>query len=225
MQITRNTIDILKNYSEINSSLLVEEGSTLKTISMQKNILAKAVVSESFERRFAIYELPQFLNVANSSTFEGADFNFQENFVIVQKGGARSRYFYADESTIVAPQKELTMPSAEINFTLTESDFVVLKNMASVLAKPDLVVHSDGKEVLITIKDKKDAATNDFNLAIGEGNGDVYEQYFKADNLKLLKGDYDVSISQKGISYFKHKNVELEYWIALEPDSNYVGSE
>jgi hypothetical protein len=43
----------------------------------------------------------------------------------------------------------------------------------------------------------------------------------KKENLKIIPGDYNVSISSKGISYFKSVNTDLEYWIALEPTSEY----
>ena len=36
----------------------------------------------------------------------------------------------------------------------------------------------------------------------------------------MLSGDYDVAVSSKSISYFKHKKLPIEYWIALEPDSS-----
>lgn len=222
MQITRNTIDVLKNFSEINSSILVEEGNTIKTISPMKNILAKADVGDAFEQRFAIYDLIEFLNVATSSVFSGADFSFGENFVVIENGSAKSKYFYADESTIVTPTKQLTMPDAEISFTLKEEDFATLKSMAGVLAKPDLVVRSDGGDIVISVLDKKDATTNDFDLCVGDGDGSSYKQYFKSENLKLFKGNYDVNISSKGISHFKNIDVDVEYWIALEPDSEYT---
>jgi hypothetical protein len=37
--------------------------------------------------------------------------------------------------------------------------------------------------------------------------------------MKMLDGDYDVSVSSKKISHFKHKTKPIEYWIALESDS------
>ena len=43
--------------------------------------------------------------------------------------------------------------------------------------------------------------------------------YFKVENLKMISGDYDVSVSSKSISHFKNKKLPIEYWIALEPDS------
>ena len=46
--------------------------------------------------------------------------------------------------------------------------------------------------------------------------------YLRVEILKLMDGDYDVTISSKNISHFDSKNKDVEYWIALEPESKYV---
>ena len=221
MQITRNTIDVLKNFSEINNSILIEEGNTVKTISPMKNILATANVGDDFPQKFAIYDLTQFLGLVSSAVFEGANFEFGDSSVMVTNGGAKSKYFYADESTIVVPTKTLNMPDPEINFDLSGDDLSTVRNMASVLQKPDLAVKCNGSGVVLSILDKKDVTTNEFELQVGDSDGVDYQMYFKSENLKLLKGDYEVSISSKGISHFRNKSVDVQYWIALEPDSVY----
>ena len=45
------------------------------------------------------------------------------------------------------------------------------------------------------------------------------KKQLKVENMNMLDGDYDVSVSSKSISHFKHKKLPIEYWIALEPDS------
>ena len=62
MKLSENTITILKNFSGINQSILVKKGNKLRTISIAKNILSEAEISENFPRDFAIYDLNQFLN-------------------------------------------------------------------------------------------------------------------------------------------------------------------
>ena len=100
MNISKQTLDILKNFSEINSGILINPGSKLETISTMKNILASADITETFESEFAIYDLPEFLNLASGEVFLGAEYSFNEQSVLVTKGGANSRYFYADPSTV-----------------------------------------------------------------------------------------------------------------------------
>ncbi len=221
MKITRQTIDILKNFSTINPSILVKPGSELETISTMKNILAKSTVTEEFSQQFAIYDLIEFLGVITSESFENAEFEFENDRVNVLNGRSSTKYFYADESTVVKPEKTLTMPESEINFELSREDLARIISMTGVLTKPDLSITSDGEIISAVILDKKDATSNDYRLSVGEGNGEVYKMYFKVENLKVLKGTYDISISSRGISHWTNSDIPLEYWIALEPDSEY----
>ena len=221
MKITRQTIDILKNFSTINSSILVKPGSELKTISTMKNILAKSTVTEEFSQQFAIYDLIEFLGVVTSESFENAEFEFENDRVNILNGRSSTKYFYADPSTVVKPEKTLTMPESEINFELSREDLVRIISMASVLTKPDLAITSDGEIISAVILDKKDVTSNDYRLSVGEGNGEVYKMYFKVENLKVLKGTYNISISSRGISHWKNSDIPLEYWIALEDDLEY----
>jgi len=221
MKMTRQTIDILRNFSTINSSILVKPGSELETISPMKNILAKSKVTENWGQQFAIYDLVEFLGMVTSEALEDAELEFESEWVNMLNGDSSAKYFYADESTIVKPEKKLVMPDPEINFELDKSDLTRALGASGVLSKPDLAVISDGETISIVILDKKDVTSNTFKLGVGEGNGDEYIAYFKTENLKMLKGSYDVAISSKGISYFSNQDIDLEYWIALEPDSEY----
>ena len=128
---------------------------------------------------------------------------------------------YADSSTIVSPENAGKMPDAEINFTLTQVDFNAVKNMSSALGKSDLALISDGVTTNLSVLDRKDPTTNNFAIVVGDGHPEKFSMYFKVDNLKIMNGDYDVKISSTGISYLKHTEIPVEYWIALEPDSVY----
>ena len=130
MNLSKQTVDILKNYSTINSSIAVDSGSTLHTMSAMKNILVKSTVDENFETSFAIYDLTEFLNLSTSETFVGADYTFDEDYVVISKDRATSRYYYADPSTIISPTKDITMPEAEIQFELKHADLSTIRNMS-----------------------------------------------------------------------------------------------
>ena len=93
MQISRQTVDILKNFSTINPSILVKPGSEIQTISTMKNILAKSAVTENFVNEFAIYDLPEFLNLVTSETFLGGEYTFNEDYVSLEKERAQSTYY------------------------------------------------------------------------------------------------------------------------------------
>ena len=133
MQMSKATIDLLKNFSTINGSILVKAGSKLETISATKNILASAEIGETFETDFGIYDLNEFLNVATSEAFNDAEFEFQEKSVVLRNGRSRCRYYYADPSTIISPTQSLTMPESEVEVRIISDDLKKIKSMSSVL--------------------------------------------------------------------------------------------
>lgn len=219
MKISDQTRNILKNFSTINSGIKVTTGSQLKTISNMKNILAVATVPEEFPQTFSIYNLPEFLGA--TSLLVDPEIDFGEESLSISDGSANLRYFYAAEGMVTTPEKMITMPETEIQFTLTEDTLSELQKASSVLGVTDLVLESDGTDIKLTVKDKKNATSNTLSRVVGSGTGNTYTMNFKIENLKVLSGDYDVKVSSKGISHFKNQGVPVEYFIALEPDSKY----
>ncbi len=211
MKISNKTLDILKNFSEINQSILIKTGKKLKTVSTLKNILAHAEVAEDFPQDFAIYQLNEFIGVL--STMNNPDLTFNDKYIMLsQENGACTKYFYAEPSVVVAPEKDITMPSEDI-----------LLKMSSILQLNDILVKGCPKSngIYLAVTNKKNDTSNDYSVKVGEGVTEPFKMYFKTENLKMVIGDYDVNISSKGISHFKNKKDNLEYWIALEPDSKY----
>ena len=222
MKISNKTLDVLKNFSEINQSILIKKGKKLKTVSTLKNILAHAEVEEDFPQDFAIYQLNEFIGVL--TTMNNPDLTFNDKHVkLSQENGACTKYFYAEPSVVVAPEKDINMPSEDINFSLSEKQYNDLLKMSSILQLNDILVKGCTKsnKIFLAVTNKKNDTSNDYSLEVGEGVGEPFKMYFKTENLKMVAGDYDVNISSKGISHFKNKNSSLEYWIALEPDSKY----
>ena len=222
MKISTKTLDVLKNFSEINQSILIKKGKKLKTVSALKNILAHADVEENFPQDFAIYQLNEFIGVL--STMNNPDLIFHDKYVMLsQENGACTKYFYAEPSVVISPEKDITMPSEDINFTLLEKQYNDLLKMSSILQLNDILVKgcskSNGQYLAVT--NKKNDTSNDYSIKVGEGVTEPYKMYFKTENLKMVVGDYNVHISSKGISHFENMNIKLDYWIALEPDSNY----
>jgi hypothetical protein len=222
VKISRRTLDILKNFSTINSGILVNEGNLLTTLSSTKNILAEARVDETFPRQFAIWDLNKFLGTV--SLFKDPDFIFDENFVTVKSGGSSVRYYYCAQNLVTSTNKRITMPTAVVEFDLKAKDFAEVMKAASVLQVQHLCVRSseDGSKIELAVVDKSDTTSNFYSLEVGDNtSGATFEFIFDVDNLKILQGDYRVSISQKIVSCFTNKNEPLTYWIALNGDSSY----
>ena len=220
MKLNQHTIDTLKNFAGINTNILIKEGDELSTISTMRNIFAKAKVSDSFTNQFGIYDLNEFLSAV--SGFSKPELTLKDKYLTISSEGNRSKvkYYYSDPSVIVSPQKEVNMPESDVTFSLTESNYKELLKMAAILKSPDLaLIGTKGGDIVLKVCDKKNDTSYSFDIVVGQGATAVYTFYFKVENMKMLDGDYDVSVSSKSISHFKNKKLPIEYWIALEPDS------
>jgi hypothetical protein len=225
MQLSTDTIEVLKNFGKINQGILFKKGNVLKTISSQKNILAQVTIKEDIPSEFGIYDLNKFLSVVSlhkdTPSFEFAD---NEVKIVGNKGRSKIRYRFASVNTInTPPEKELVMPDPEVSFTLSDEDFKWVMDAAGALGSPQIAVESDGEKVTLLTFDATDSSAHTDSLDVAAGNGDKFRFIFKTEHIaKLLVGGYDVKISSKGISNFKHKSVNLQYWVSTETGSSYT---
>jgi len=219
MKLSNGTINVLKNFSTINQNLVIKEGSDISTMSAMKKIVAKAKVEEDFTKEFAIYDLNEFLSAL--SLFGTPDLDFQDDYVVItEEGSAKSlKYWYSDPSVVTTPTKDITMPSNEVKFDFSSDSLAEITKAASVIGAPDMVLEK-GK---LRVTDKKNTTANDYATELDVPDSDVdYKFWFKVENLKLLPGSYSVEVSSKNISRFSNSNVDIEYFIALEPESSYA---
>ena len=220
MQLSSDTVAILKNFSDINQNILVKPGNTLQTISTLKNILASADIKEKFDSEFAIYNLPEFLRAYDLFDKSELKFNGAQNMVIKDANGRQSiKYYFADKSVVVSPTKTISMPDKYVTFTLKKENFNKLMRGVTTLNLPDIAVKGDGKEISIVAVDKK-TPSNDYSIVVGESDK-KFTAYFKTENFKMIEDDYDVAISKAKISHFINKSKPIQYWIAIEPDSEF----
>ena len=227
MNLNNETVSVLKNFSTINQNLVIKSGSNISTMSAMKNIIASAKVKENFPVDFAIYDLNEFL--AALSLFEKPDLDFHDDFVVITENGSKGKflkYWYSDPSVVTSPTKEITMPECEVSFNLENNMLVNVQKAAAVIGAPDMALEamSVGK-ALLKVTDKKNSTANDYAVGVDVNNEygkDLpYKFWFKVENLKLLSGSYNVAVSSKNISHFVNSNVDINYWIALEPESKY----
>ena len=220
MKLSEKTLTLLKNFSNINQSILFKQGSSLRTISVMKNILAEATIDEDLPTDFGIYDLGQFLNGLALHTRPELDFQ-NEGYVYIKEGRMRSKYFFADPKVIVTPpEKEITLPSEDVSFTLSTDQLDKLLKAAGIYQLPDLTVVGKNGVVKIQVRDRKNDTSNDFAITVGETDS-TFSFNFKVENIKILPGTYDVVVSKKLLSRFTSQNYNLKYYIALEPDSTF----
>lgn len=220
MNLSSDTIVILKNFASINQSIFVREGNKLKTMSVMKNVLAEAIVEEEFPKDFAIYDLNQFLNGISLHDKPELDFS-NDSYLTIREGKRRVKYFFADPSVIVSPpEKDIEVPSNDIEFQLDHSQLEKLLKASSIYQLPDLAAVGENGVISLVVRDKKNDTSNEFSIIVGETN-EEFTMNFKVENIKIVPGSYDVVISNKLISKFESKARNLRYWIALEPDSTF----
>jgi len=212
MKLSDKTIQILKNFSSINPSILVRPGNVLKTVTPMKTVFAQATVAETFEQEFAIYELPRFLGTI--SLFSDPDFDFQEKYVTIRSGKQRVNYTYADASMFVTPpSKNINFPESEVDFTITADQLSTISKAGAVLQMPEIAVVGEDGTITIRAVDSKNPTADVFSLDVGECDKD-FRVIFRPENMKLIPADYRVSLTTLGISRFESDN--LTYWIATE---------
>ena len=220
MKLNQNTLETLKNFAGINTNILIKQGNELSTISTMRNIFAKAKISDEFTNEFGIYDLNEFLSAV--SCFAKPELSLQDKYMTISSEGSKSKvkYFYSDPSVIVSPTKAVNMPEADVTFSLSSTNYKELLKAAAILKAPDLaLIGTKGGDVVLKICDKKNDTANTFDIVVGQSATADYTFYFKVENMKMISGDYDVSVSSKSISHFQNTKLPIQYWIALEPDS------
>jgi len=220
MKLSESTLSLLKNFTEINQSILFKHGNKLRTMSVMKNILAEATVDQEFPKDFGIYDLQQFMNGLRLYQSPELDFS-HDSYVVIREGKSNTKYFFADAAIIASPpDKPISLPSEDVSFVLTSQHLDRLKKSSSLLQLPDISAIGEDGVVRLVVRDKKNDTSNKFSIEVGETDK-VFTCNFKEENLKLIEGSYDVVISSKLLSRFQSKNYDLTYYIALEPDSTF----
>ena len=218
IDITPRTVEILKNFCTINKSIVIKPGNQLSTLSINKNILAVADVEEAFDSEIAIYDLGMFINGLMLLDQPKINTDSKSYVTITDAAGrSKTRYFYADPDIITqAPEEEIKLPSMDVSFHLDAETLRQLNKAASIYALPDLCLFGDGEEMNLTVTDKKNETSNNFSVKVGTTT-ENFCYCFRVENLKLLAGAYDVSISSKNVAKFQGNGIK--YYIALEPNA------
>jgi hypothetical protein len=223
MKLSNETLTVLKNFSGINQGIQFKKGSKLTTVSSGKTVLAQANLKDVFPQDFCVYDLNQFLSV-NSLFKDSAELDFDDSNVIFKSGRSKVKYrMTAKEMIVTPPEKDITLPSVDCEFKLTQEDYEWILKTASVLSSPHIGVQSDGDTVEIITFDANDNSAHTNSIQVGEGNGKKYKIVFKTENMKLIPGTYDAKISFKGISHFQNTTNDIQYWIAFEAKETKIG--
>ena len=222
MELSENTLQILKNYAGINSNIVFNEGNNIQTISEAKNVLSAASTVEDFPQDFGIYDLNEFLNVLG--LVDVPNLSFEKDYVLISDSSGRSKvkYFFSDPDMLTSPSKKIVMPQCEVQFTLDANTLSRIKRAAAALGHDEVSITPGNGHLTLSVVDSKNATSNTFAIDIaGNYPADPFNFVISISNLKIIPGDYHVAISSKLISEFSNNELGVSYWIALEKSSTY----
>ena len=216
MKISKNTIDILKNYATINPSVYVKKGNIISTIAPQKTVMSFCEVEESFPENFAIYELSRFLGVI--SLFENPSFEFMDGMVEIKSNKHSVTYRYAEPSMIITPpEKEIVLPEEGLTeLSVSWGDIQKVMRGASILSKPQIRFSVKDGQICMDAIDKQDPSGDSYSIVVAESAiAQEMEYIFNIENLKLIEGDYNIALSPQGLAKFTCEAKSMTYFIAL----------
>jgi hypothetical protein len=223
MKLSNETLNVLKNFASINNGMKFKQGNKLSTISSGKTIFVSATIKDEFPQDFCVYDLNQFLAV--HSLNKDPEIEFDDSNIIFKSGRSKLTYRKTAENMIVVPpDREVKLPSIDVEFALTEEAYSNVMKSASVLKSTHIAVESDGGPIMLSCYDASDDAQHTNSIEVAESNGKKFKLVFLTDNFKMIPGSYDVQISAKGLGSFKNKNADIQYWVAFESKySNFEG--
>jgi hypothetical protein len=219
MKISSDTINILKNFSGINANLVFKPGKELKTLSEAKTIMATSSILEDFPVEFGVYDLNEFLSLF--SLMDEPELEFDDKFLTMSDGSQKIKYFYSEIDILTQPTKDINMPECEVVLDISSANLDKIRKAAAVLGHSELSFSSQGDTVVASVFNEKDATANTFDIDLGTTSNEIFNYVFSISNLKMLQGDYKVSISSKLISNWRNADNPLDYFIALEKSSSF----
>ena len=222
MQLNENTLAVLKNFASIQPNIVLSEGTSVRTVSSAKNVMAVANLDQEFTKPFGIYNLDEFLAVLG--LVETPELTFGEDFVTVSDTTGRSsvKYFYSDPSILTSPSKDIQMPESEVKFTLDSGTLNRIRRAAGALGHEKMTITASDGSIKLSVVDSSDNTSNSFDIVVpGSYDTENFSFVMNIDNLKMIEGDYDVEVSSRLISKFTNKSAEISYFIALEKSSTY----
>jgi len=215
MNLSKKTLEVLKNFSTINSNFYYSGGGKIKTISPMKNILADSVIEEDLPE-IGIYDLSEFLSVL--SLYRLPSLNFSADYVDISwedKVNTVVRFHFAAKNILTVSDKTIDIEDFFVSLKLPKDLLSDTVKSAAVLQLSDIVLKSDGITTTFGVIDKKDGNKNSHLTVIDNVDSTTeYEFYFKYENLKMIPNDYTLSISKEGIAKFDSEDVT--YWVATE---------
>jgi hypothetical protein len=221
IKISSETLSILKNFSSLNSNILIKPGNVIRTLAVNRGGMAEAVIDETFDTEFGIWDLDQFLGVV--SLCNNPTFKFLEKKVEINSStGSVFEYNYSEPRLLLVPSKQPTVPEPTATASIDYGIWSEIIRAASVLKVDDIsfINAEDGVTAVVTDLSDPTAHTYTVNLE-GSSMNHTFEVNFKISNIKILQGSYKMLLSEGKMAVFQNTNLNLTYWFGAESSSTY----
>lgn len=216
MKLSNETVNILKNFANINTNILFREGSLLSSISTSGGVFARAIVAEAFPKEFGVYDLNSLLSLL--TLMEDQTIEFGPKSLTVQKDNGKFEYFYSSPSILVAAPNKTIEFDTFYQFKLTEAEISTLMKAINIVGAVNLSLEADGSKVRLIVGDRKEDTSNSYTKEVGDSK-ETFSCHIAVTNFVLIPDNYTVTISKKKLMHFKGENKKVEYFIAMEPAS------
>ena len=219
MKLSKRTLKILKNFSEMNPNLRIRKNTNkVNTITAMKNILATTTIEEKFSNEINIRDSKEFVKILN--TLSNPEITkVDKEHIHIKSDDFSIKYRMSDPSNMIVVNKEVNFPKNYYTFTLSKEVISKIIKLSNIIKQPDILFCANGKVLKCIIMDKHYRDGSDITFIIGKTK-DSYSAFFKTENInKLLDASYDVKVSHKFVSLFENIDDCITNYIAFEPDS------
>jgi hypothetical protein len=219
MKLSKNTLSIIKNFSQINQNLLIKPGNTISTISPSKWIYGEAQVEEDFPVEFPIYDLSELLSVI--SIFNDPELVFEDSVLYITEGKNKVRYMPSEPNILIVPKSSPKFPAnSDVSFELSASTLQQITRAAAVLKVPFVSIIGDGKSVSIIVTDKNNPNSNHLEIQVGDTEYE-FSVNLKVELFKMIPESYELHMSSEKRAC-KLIGTDKMYLLAWETDSTFT---
>lgn len=217
MKFSEDTISILKNFYKINPSILFRPGNELRTVALDKSVVAEATIAEDISRKAGVYDLNKFLSAV--TTIEDADIEFKEEKFVIRGNRQEINYTYTGDSMIYTiPEDGMKRIHGALNEVYTQAnvaweDLQMIMQAAGVLQLTSIRFVCDGQKLFMAANDLKNPTADSYTSVISDDVDGVpeFDLHIKVQDLKLYPGNYDVTFAPTVIRFVSPK---VTYYIA-----------
>ena len=222
--LTKNDIMLLKNFSDVNPSILFVDGNVQSVRSKLGQLIAVAEFDMDFPREFALFDLNKFLQVYGLVESTGSvQIEVGENVITVFNETTKQGLLATSKTNITPTVRTEPKIDPDIEFEISEADLVYAKKSASINGFEDLMFRCDGKDVHVVTYNAEVPNSEQHTRKIGEYDKN-FEIIISISNMVLLNDDYYVKLYKKSQVRFQSKNRAYNFYIALNANAK-VGEE